>query len=54
MKINCYHNNGFPIIATASRDDLETYSDKDVRYPLVHAILVSKDTLDEVTGEEKI
>lgn len=47
--VNCYINNGFPILATASRADLTDQSvDDELRYPLVHAVLRRK----EIDGGE--
>lgn len=53
MQINCYLNKEFPIIATASRDNLEEFSDKEIRYPLIHACLKNVSILDKITGNEK-
>lgn len=53
MQVNCYLNREFPIIATASRDNLENFSDKEIRYPLIHAFLKIVPVKDGVSGTEK-
>lgn len=43
MNVHCFINDGFPIIATASRADLtKDEAHGDLRYPIVHAVLTRR------------
>jgi hypothetical protein len=46
--INCYFNQQKPYIATASRADLTNHTKSDLKYPLIHAFLQTKEIKNKV------
>lgn len=46
--INCYFNEQHPYIATASRADLTSDEEQDLKYPIIHAALQRKEIKDKI------